>query len=298
MRAPPPWARRVLKPWPWPWPWARLSATRPAPSFASSCRPHLADAIFVLVVRVPQVVLAPAAAARGFLPSMTTSSTRSRPRRGSGSNSALTPLDATGEGPADHLVESARHLEVLLGLRERGLDHIGVDLLAVKRRGDPIVRGGHLRGGDHVRGWDTMGDGRVSRGGGKTRLNEGRFSSWVSRVMPLPSFMMRREAMTTSTSVLGSPGWRRAWPSPLELGHDGLRGSDQTLSPRTSSDEANKLSRDAIGIRFQNRQPDGKLTTARPVPHPLKAAPSPTRSSRPSSVAAPTWASSAGPASP
>ena len=27
-----------------------------------------------------------------------------------------------------------------------------------------------------------------------------------SRVMPLPSFMMSREAMTTSMSVLGSPG--------------------------------------------------------------------------------------------
>ena len=64
-------------------------------------------------------------------------------------------LDATGQGPPDQLVESVRHLEVLLSLRERGLDHVLGDLLALERLGDPLVRGGNLRGGDHVRGCDS-----------------------------------------------------------------------------------------------------------------------------------------------
>ena len=62
--------------------------------------------------------------------------------------------------------------------------------------------------------------------------------------MPLPSFMMRREAMTTSTSVLGSPGVAESLAiAPLSLAiADGPAAPTRPMSPCTSS-EAKRLER-------------------------------------------------------
>ena len=62
--------------------------------------------------------------------------------------------------------------------------------------------------------------------------------------MPLPSFMMRREAMTTSTSVLGSPGVAESLAiAPLSVAMaDGPAAPTRPMSLRTSS-EAKKLER-------------------------------------------------------